>query len=209
MKYALVAFDFDGTLADTFPFFMAAFGTLADAHGFRRVRADEVDMLRGYEARAILRHVGLPLWKFPRVAMQFRAMMAARIGEISLFEGVAPVLHALADAGLRVAIVSSNAEENVRQVLGPALAARVAEFACGVSLLGKRHTLGRLRARYRLPGEAMLYVGDELRDIDAARAAGVRAGAVAWGYTRFDALLAHAPDEAFAHPAALLDALGV
>lgn len=188
---------------------MAVFDTLADAHGFRRVRPEEVDMLRGCEARAILRHVGLPLWKFPRVAMQFRAMMAARIGDISLFEGVAPVLQALADAGLRLAIVSSNTEENVRHVLGPALAAQVADFACGVSLLGKRYTLRRLRTRYGLPGEAMLYVGDELRDIDAARAAGVRAGAVAWGYTRFDALLARAPDEAFAHPLTLLDRLRI
>ena len=37
MTYRLAIFDFDGTLADSFPFFLSVFNTIADRHGFRRI----------------------------------------------------------------------------------------------------------------------------------------------------------------------------
>lgn len=37
MRYRLVLFDFDGTLADAFPFFLSVFNTIADRHGFKRL----------------------------------------------------------------------------------------------------------------------------------------------------------------------------
>jgi len=39
MSYRLAIFDFDGTLADSWPFFMSVFNEIADQHGFRRVDA--------------------------------------------------------------------------------------------------------------------------------------------------------------------------
>lgn len=197
MAYKLIAFDFDGTLANSFPFFMSVFGSLADAHGFRRVSPEEAHSLRGVDARSVMRHVGLPLWKFPRVALQFKTMMAAQIDSIALFEGVGAMLRALSANGLTLAIVSSNSEENVRSVLGD-LSDLISHYACGISVLGKRQHLAQLRKRSGDSAREMLYVGDELRDIEAARAEGIPFGAVAWGYTHFSALLAESPDEAFA-----------
>lgn len=188
----LVIFDFDGTLADSFPFFMQVFNTLADTHGFRRVGEDELEALRGMEAGAIMRHVGLPLWKFPRVGMQFKAMMAAEISRIPLFDGVPQMLQALHDGGMSLAIVSSNSEENVRGVLG-ASAGCIACYTCGASLLGKRHHLRDLRRTTGFAAREMLYIGDELRDQEAADAEGIAFGAVTWGYTRPDALRARSP----------------
>ncbi|MDQ8022583.1 MAG: HAD hydrolase-like protein [Moraxellaceae bacterium] len=197
MIYRVVAFDFDGTLADTFPFFMKVFNTLADAHGFRRVGHDEAEALRGRDARDIMKHVGLPLWKFPRVALQFKAMMAAEIDGIALFDGVGDMLKALEAHGVTLAIVSSNSEANVRRVLGEH-ATRIAHYACGASLLGKRQHLRELRRLGPWRAAETLYVGDELRDAEAAQAEGMAFGAVAWGYTRFEALRATSPQESFA-----------
>ncbi|WP_149808431.1 HAD hydrolase-like protein, partial [Salmonella enterica] len=81
--YRLLIFDFDGTLADTFPFFLRTMDVLADEFGFRRIGAHEVDGLRGCGARQMLRHVGLPLWKMPRVAARFIQLMSARIDEVA------------------------------------------------------------------------------------------------------------------------------
>ena len=41
MTYRLAIFDFDGTLADSFPFFLSVFNTIADRHGFRRIATDQ------------------------------------------------------------------------------------------------------------------------------------------------------------------------
>ena len=46
MSYRLAIFDFDGTLADSFPFFVAVFNQVADQHAFNRIHPEELDALR-------------------------------------------------------------------------------------------------------------------------------------------------------------------
>lgn len=197
MTYKLIAFDFDGTLADSFPFFLEVFDTLADAHGFARIDRGDLERLRGLDARQMMKHFGLSPWKAPQVAVHFRALMAKNVGRIPLFPGTDRMLRRLVERGLTLAIVTSNSEENVRAVLGADCAALVAHFECGVSLFGKRRKLRQLLARSGVrPTEALL-VGDEVRDAEAARGEGVGFGAVAWGYARLDALLAHSPVAVF------------
>jgi phosphoglycolate phosphatase len=188
-----VLFDFDGTLADSFPSFVRIVNDAAARYRFRPIAAHEVDVLRGYGSRALLRHLQLAPWKLPLVARHHRRALARELDTVTLFPGVAPMLGALADAGVRLALVTSNGEANVRRVLGPALLARFAYREYGASLLGKARRFRRvLRASGVAPGDA-LAVGDDLRDLDAARAAGLAFGAVSWGYARADALAAAAP----------------
>lgn len=198
MTYRLVAFDFDGTLADSFPFFLSTLGTLADQYRFKRVEAHEVDTLRGWDARRILVHVGLPLWKVPRVGVTFKALMAANAGNIPLFDGVRDMLGHLAQQGIALAVVTSNSTENVRHILGDETAALVHHYACGATLHGKQQKLQRLLHDTGIPPHLALYVGDEVRDATAARAAGMAFGAVSWGYTKPEALAAEQPQALFA-----------
>jgi phosphoglycolate phosphatase len=130
------------------------------------------------------------------VAAHFKALMAANIERIKLFDGIGPALQQLSAAGVVLAVVSSNSADNVRAVVGP-YAALITHFECGVDLFGKRHKLRRLRSLTGLQRHEMLCVGDELRDIEAARAERIPCGAVAWGYSQFAALLAQSPDEVF------------
>lgn len=197
MSYRLIVFDFDGTLADSFGFFLEAMDVLADEFGFSRIAPAEVDALRGLGVREMMRHIGLPAWKMPRVARRFARLMAGNLGRIRLFDGVDAMLARLAAQGCTLALVTSNAEDNVRTVLGPENAARIAHYECGAAILGKRARLARVVRRSGIaPGRA-LCIGDELRDLEAARAAGLAFGAVGWGYARLDALRARAPEEVF------------
>ncbi|MBS0479657.1 MAG: HAD hydrolase-like protein, partial [Proteobacteria bacterium] len=52
----------------------------------------------------------------------------------------------------------------------------------------------------RLAPSAILSIGDETRDIDAARAVGIGAGAVLWGYANPETLISMVPDQTFARP---------
>lgn len=196
-RYKLVVFDFDGTLADSFPFFLEVFDTLADAHGFRRLERDKLEMLRGYDIRQMLTHVGLPVWKAPRVAMHFKSLMGASIGRIRLFDGAGATLEALAEAEVRLAIVSSNAAANVKAVLGPEHARLIDYTECGAALLGKRPRLRRILAKSGVAREDVLCVGDEARDIEAANAEGMASGAVTWGYAAPEALVKRKPTVMF------------
>lgn len=203
MTYRLAMFDFDGTLADSFPFFLSVFNTVAARHAFRRIDVARAGELRHLGVRQMMDHVGLPAWKLPLASKTFMAVMQDSAHEIPLFDGIADALRHLHDRGVQLAVVSSNSEHNVRAVLGPELTALVARFDCGMSVFGKASRIRAvLKACGAAPSEA-LYVGDQATDAEAARKAGVAFGAVHWGYATIDALCAQACATEFVTPADL------
>lgn len=200
MTYRLAIFDFDGTLADSLPFFLAVFNTVADRHGFRHIDPARADALRHLNVRQLMDHVGLPMWKLPSASKTFIEMMRDGADAIAPFAGIAPALRHLAGRGLRLAVVSSNAEANVRTVLGPELAALIERYECGMSVFGKaRRIRAVVAASGVLPREA-IYVGDQSTDLEAAHKAGIVFGAVHWGYATIAALRAAGCDQDFATP---------
>jgi phosphoglycolate phosphatase len=207
MNTKLAIFDFDGTLADSFPWFLGVVNRLADEHRFRRMEESEIETLRGQTARQIVAHLGVPAWKLPRIAHSMRQQMAREIGHITLFPGVDHLLQGLARRGIRIAIVTSNSIGNVRQVLGPDNAALIQHYACGVSLFGKPAKLRAILRSSGLSAAETIYIGDEIRDWEAARAEGIAFGAVSWGYTNPEALRALDSQEIFASPEEILQKL--
>ena len=197
MRYRLAIFDFDGTLADSFSWFLGVVNVLADEHGFRRMEEHEVETLRGQGARQIVAHLKVPAWKLPRVAHRMRQYMARDIGRITPFPGVDRLLRELAGRGVRLAVVTSNSIDNVRRVLGPESAALIHHYECGASMFGKRPKLRAVLRSSGVPAAETLCIGDEVRDLEAARAEGIAFGAVTWGYTNPEALRAYAPEEVF------------
>jgi phosphoglycolate phosphatase len=204
VRYRLVIFDFDGTLADSLPWFRGVLGELADEFGFLRPGPEELVRLRSAspgEALALLR---VPRWKTPFIAARLRWRMARELAAIHTFPGVEDVLRRLDEAGVTLALVSSNSRRNVRRVLGETSAARIDHWACGAALLGKAAYFRRVLARSGVAAAEALCVGDEIRDGRAARDAGLAFGAVAWGYHALEALRAERPAEVFAEVADLV-----
>ena len=185
MRYKLIIFDFDGTLADSFPFFVSTLDRLAERHGFKRVNSEELEMLRAYDFRQLMKHIGLPLWKLPMVTKDFNGLMAREIGRISLFEGAGDLLRALSEKGITLALVSSNAYENVRRVLGDGNGDMIRYYECGASIFGKPARLKKVLRKSGIPAAEAMCIGDEIRDLEAARRVHVAFGAVAWGYARY------------------------
>jgi phosphoglycolate phosphatase len=203
----LAIFDFDGTLADSFPWFLRVVNRLADEHRFRRMEEHEIETLRGRTARQVMAHLDVPVWKLPRIARRMRQRMAEEIDQIPLFPGVDRLLQGLARQGIRIAIVTSNSLGNVRQVLGPGNASLIQDYACGISLFGKPAKLRSILRASGLSAAEAIYIGDEIRDWEAAQAEGIAFGAVSWGYTHPEALRALAPQEVFASPEEILEKL--
>jgi len=197
MQYALAIFDLDGTLADSLPWFRRHVNDVADAFGFRRIAEADVAPLRRAGPREILARLNVPLWKVPMIARHLRRLKAAHLADIPLFPGTGAMLQAVKDGGLSLALVSSDSQDNVRRQLGPANAALFSDFACGASLFGKAAKFRRVVERAGVPPAAAIAIGDEVRDIEAARAAGVACAAVTWGYAAPETLRAIGPDVVF------------
>lgn len=192
MRPQLIILDFDGTLADSAPWFAGELNRVARRFRFREVDEPERDALRRMDTRSILRSLGIPAWKVPFIARHMRRRVGEDAESIPLFPGTPELLERLA-ARAPLAIASSNSEENIRRILG-ASAARIRHYEGRASLFGKAQRFRRLIRRADAESRAVLCIGDELRDIEAARAAGARAVAVSWGYAARDLLAAGQPD---------------
>lgn len=191
--FDLLIFDFDGTLANSASWFRSILPDLARRFGFRCPDEHELEMLRHKPPREVMRILKIPGWKLVFIAVHVRKR-AAKAAAFPLFEGIPDVLAQLAAQGVPIAVVSSNAEGNVRRALGPDLSAQVAAWSCGAGMFGKaKHFRDVLRMLDVAPGRA-LAVGDEIRDIDAAREVGLKTAAVAWGFGMKPALEAARPD---------------
>jgi phosphoglycolate phosphatase len=182
-NYKLVIFDFDGTLADSFKWFVNTINSVANRFRFKPLDLKRLEEFRGCSARQMMAYAELSMWKLPWVTRAMRRLMTERIDEICLFDGVGTVLKNLDAARVNIAVVTTNARENVLRVLGHDNAALVGHFGCGASLFGKR---GKVRAAVKASGVALdevLCVGDEIRDAEMAAALGVDFAGVSWGYT--------------------------
>ncbi|HEV2159635.1 HAD-IA family hydrolase [Bradyrhizobium sp.] len=196
MPYALAIFDLDGTLADSFPWFLRTINDVADRFGFRRVRDEDVEALRHASTREILSRLEVPLWKLPAIARHARRLKGEAAAEISLFAGVETMLRTLSQSGVQLALVTSDSEANAREKLGEA-AALFSHFDCSASVFGKPAKFRRVIRRAGVAPDNVIAIGDEVRDIEAARAVGIACGAVCWGYAAPAALRALRPDYVF------------
>ncbi|QOZ76976.1 HAD family hydrolase [Bradyrhizobium sp. CCBAU 53351] len=206
MPYALAIFDLDGTLADSFPWFLRVINDIADRFNFRRVADEDVEDLRHASTREILARLEVPLWKLPAIARHARRLKAEAASEIALFAGVETMLRTLTENGVQLALVTSDSEANAREKLGEA-AVLFSHFDCAASLFGKPAKFRRVIRRAGVQPGQVIAIGDEVRDIEAARAVGIACGAVCWGYAAPAALRARGPDHVFERMDEIVSAL--
>ncbi|MBR9824879.1 MAG: HAD hydrolase-like protein [Alphaproteobacteria bacterium] len=196
-RYDLVIFDFDGTLADSLTWFRTAMGDVADKHNLGPMCEERAEALRTMTPKQIMAELKIPTWKLPFIAADVRAMAAENTDKIKLYDGVSDALKGLHEQGLKLAVVSSNGENAVREVLGEELTALFDQFACGAALFGKASVFKKVIKKAGACPERTLCIGDEVRDIDAAREAGCDCAAVSWGFATSEILEAQLPDAVF------------
>ena len=195
-NYSLAIFDFDGTLANSLPWFFASLDETADHFGLARIDQSRMGELRELSSRDALKAIGVPMLKLPAISIYIRDRFAEHMADIKLFDGATAMLATLHEAGVKLAMVSSNAEANVRHVLGEAGDLND-HYACGSSLWGKADKFRSVLKSLRQSPARTIGVGDEIRDVDAARKAGLSAGSITFGYNSRQALLSASPDHLF------------
>jgi phosphoglycolate phosphatase len=191
-RYRLAIFDFDGTLADSLPWFRTSFQETIARFGLAPVSPEELEAMRGLSAREIMARLKVSMWQLPAIVSDMRKRKLAAASQTPLFAGIPAMLTDLQRLGIRTAIVSSDSEASVRLVLGPT-ASLITRFDCGAAVFGKHRKFRRVARKLGAKPSQTICIGDEIRDIEAARAAGMDSAAVAWGYALPAALQAMGP----------------
>ena len=178
-------FDFDGTLADTFPLVVDVTYELS---GAPRLPQSKVAELRSLPMLSAVMRLGVHPWQVPKLIWWTRRRMFSRMQEVAAFPGIVETIHELALDGHRLYVLTSNRRQNVEVFLQTHRLARYFEDVVSVyygNAFYKVYGLRRLLARDKIKAADCYYVGNEVLDLHAAAHVGVRGIGTTWsGHAR-------------------------
>jgi phosphoglycolate phosphatase len=203
-----IIFDFDGTIADSFDTILAVTNRLAIEFGYTPASPAEIKQLQNLSSREILQQSRIPIYKLPYLLRRLKREMRHEIDHIEPFPGVLEALLALRQHDYTLGILTSNTEANVTFFLEKYQLLDLFLFVhSSVTLFGKSRRIKQLLRTYSLPQQSVIYVGDETRDIEAARQSRIKILSVGWGFNSVQALQDAEPDCLVRDPSELVGAI--
>ena len=188
MPSRAVLFDFDGTLADTAPDLAAAVNRMRVEQGYEAMPLERLRPFASAGARGLLQaafRVKPDDAEYKAMRQEFLDLYAESCcGETRLFPGIAELLRELAQRHIRWGVVTNKATRFTERILAH-LELKPDCVACGDTTPHlKPHPAPLLHAagQIHLAPSSCWFLCDDLRDMKAARAAGMRPVAVEWGY---------------------------
>ncbi|MEB3277562.1 MAG: HAD-IA family hydrolase [Lyngbya sp.] len=207
MKHILI-FDFDGTLADTLDAIAQITNRLSVEFGYPAASPEDLAKLKDLSTWEIIRRSRISIFKLPFLLRRIRKELQKDIQYIHLFPGIQEVLEQLNHQGYSLYILTSNSRENVTQVLQKYQILHLFDRIDSAStLFGKSRYIKTILKQENLQPEQAFYIGDETRDIEAAKKAKINIIAVSWGFNSSEILSRHHPDALIDSPQQLVEVL--
>lgn len=204
MKTTLLIFDFDGTIADTHRYLIEISNRLSQEFNYNTILPEEIDELKNKTSKEVITYLKVPLLKIPAIVAKAKSEFQKNMDALKPIAGLKEILYELKSLGIGLGVLSSNSMDNVTKFL-KAHDLDIFDFIDTTSKIwSKNISLKNLIQKKGLAKNDVIYVGDEIRDITAARKLGVKVAAVSWGYNSASALKGYQPDFLIKHPPELL-----
>ena len=205
MSIKAILFDFDGTIADTQATFLEIVNQLAIEFGYHPVDSVELERLKEFSSADIIKQSHISPFKIPFILRRVKKELGKRIQLVEPYLEIETVLQFLKESHYLVGIVTSNSQDNVERFL------ELNQLSCyfdfirsGTTLFGKSRMINRVLKDYQLQPNEVIYIGDETRDISAAKKSRLKMISVGWGFSSPKILQAFQPDFLVYHPIDLL-----
>ncbi len=205
-KITTLIFDFDGTIADTLELHRTIFNQLSQKYHHALIDRADIEQLRNLGLRDFLKKMDIPFYKIP-VLIREGQTIAQTLPVALPITGIEPVLAKLSES-FSLGIVTSNKQDYCQRFLQHHQLDSYFDFVVAEKdVFGKAHKLKRvLKERHLQPSE-VVYIGDEVRDIEAAHTVPMPVIGVAWGFNSEAALQAAGSDLISSSPQDLLSFL--
>ena len=193
VKKKYIIFDFDGTLADSIPVMFTVIQELAKEVGYERaITQEDWDWVRNHELKDIPGKFGIPLIKIPYLLLEGRNKMKKQMYSVPPCRGMIEELKKLKKEGYELAILSSSSRDLIQEFVLKNNLVELFDFIHSeLNLFGKDKALLSLLKQFKMPLDESIYVGDEMRDIDACKKIKIDCISVSWGLNSSLALKKH------------------
>ncbi len=201
MSKRAVFFDFDGTLADSEQVLIQIYSDLAKKSGWPPLTRKKYLLLRGSTPQEALKWAGVKFWQLPWLVRTGRREYSKHKDNIKLFPRTKATLEAISEAGFDLYILSSNSRSTVKSIMADNGIDDKATVLKSSSLFGKHKVIRYVLSKHKYDPTQSWMIGDEIRDVEAAKAAGVNSIGVTWGLQDERALLRSSPTAIAKRPA--------
>lgn len=185
----LLIFDFDGTICNTEPVAISVFNELAREYNKNPITPDMIPMLKRKSAEEfIFKYLKISPWRLPFLVFKFRRKMNNRFNLLQPFPGIKELLRHLKNHGVKLAIISSSSKQNIFKFLKECDLDFFDQVSAGVGMFGKSKKIIKILKKTGVSKEDAVMIGDEIRDVQAGRKAGMDVISVGWGLQSIDAL---------------------
>ena len=205
IKY--VIFDFDGTIADTMPY---SFGKSLELLRKEKIDTPEkqiIKKIRSSNYIELMKEFKLSWLKIPfilRIIEQTQKDLYFYIEKIRIFPGMKKFLFDLKKERYKLAIISSNRKENIDKFI-KFNKLDIFDFVHGkTDLFGKAVYLKKFLKDFNLKKSEVIYIGDEIRDVESCKKVGIKMIGVSWGLHKVEALKKNGVDYIVKKPLEIL-----
>lgn len=206
MNGKLVVFDFDGTIADSYQAIVKISNQLSSEFGYKPIDKEEMLLLKNLSSREVIKQSEVSIFKIPFLLKRLQKELGKEIKNLEPIGGMDLVLRQLKQRGYHLGIITSNAQDNVLAFLAKHQLDSIFDFIdSGTTIFGKHRIINYVLKKYQIEPNQLVYVGDETRDIRAAKKSKVIAIAVSWGFNSAEILAQYKPDYLVAKPVEILD----
>ena len=202
-KYTTIIFDFDGTLGNSMDLIFKIYNLLSAKHNLRKISIAQIEKFRNKTPKEILKFLSIPFFKMPFLFWEGRGMFHERLAEVELFPGILSVLKKLS-VRYTLGILTSNSKKNIEGFLNQNNLKQFAFIHSEFNIFGKDKALKKIMNSRNLNKEEVLYVGDEVRDIESCKKIGVDIVYVSWGLNAKEVLSRYNPEYLISKPEELL-----
>jgi phosphoglycolate phosphatase len=201
-----ILFDFDGTIVDSLNLAFKIYNRIAHEYNCKSAKQGDMELLRTKKPQELLKAYGITDLKLLLLVLRIRKELSSHITEIELVKDIESSLKEIKSAGFRMGILTSNSRDNVCKILENNNISNLFEFIySGKSFFGKDRVIRRVLNRENISRESVIYVGDETRDVEASKKAGIPVTAVCWGLNNRDVLASLLPDQIADKPGELFE----
>jgi phosphoglycolate phosphatase len=204
MNKLTLLFDFDGTLADSIHLGLNIANKLAPDFGIDPLNEEQFDKVRSLSIPKALKYLKIPFYKVPKAIAMALVEYRHQIHELEPYPGTDAMLQDLRDMGCELALLTSNTSENVSHFIEQH-SLNYFNWIEGTSGMLKKHSsIRKQMKKHKLTRENVIYVGDEIRDVIAAKKCGIRVISVTWGFHTTELLSSKDPDYLVDSPAQIV-----
>ncbi|MED4115997.1 HAD-IA family hydrolase [Priestia megaterium] len=203
----VILFNFNGTIVNTKLLAIDIFNEIAKKQGYKKIREEEVLHLSTLSIRDRCKTLNVPIYKMPLVGIAIKRRYQTYIPNLKPVLGISEVLKELKKQDYKLGFLTSNNQNKIDEFLTNNTINNFDYNHYSFNPFSKSKDISSFLKNNRLKKDEVIYVGDELRDIKAAKKNGLFCIAASWGYDSIELLNTGNADFVAKQPKDILDIL--